>query len=69
MKTSLQNSGLKVSQMKEIIKESLEEKREMFYDLMYEVMEDICLANAIKKGEKIKTVKRETVFKILDGHK
>jgi len=41
----------------------------MFYDLMYEVMEDICLANAIKKGEKIKTVKRETVFKILDGHK
>lgn len=58
-------------QLKKIIKESLEEviveKKDFFYDMVLEALEDICIVNAIKEGEKTKSVKRETVFNILEG--
>lgn len=67
MKITSQSVTLRPSQIKELVKESLEEKREMFYDVMYEVVEDICLANAIEKGKKTRFVRRESIFKILDS--
>ncbi len=52
--------------LKEAIIEVLEERKDIFYDLFSEVIEDIALVNAIKEGEKSKSVSRGEIFKILD---
>ena len=60
---------LNSSQLKELIKaaivEILQEQKEVFTDLIAEVMEDIALAKAIEEGENTEPVSRETIFKIL----
>ena len=60
---------LNSSQLKELIKaaivEILQEQKEVFTDLIAEVMEDIALAKAIEEGESTEPVSRETIFKIL----
>ena len=59
------------NQLKEVFKQAfakvLQERRDLLYDVFTEVIEDIALANAIKKGEETEIVSREQAFKILES--
>ena len=56
--------------MKRLLKEALlelfEERQELFYELVSEVIEDAGLIQAIKEGEDTEYVSRDEVFTILD---
>ena len=52
---------------KQAILELLQDRKDLLYDLFAEVLEDFALVNAIKEGESTESVKREEVFKILEG--
>jgi len=58
-------------QLKQVIKtailEAFDERRDFFYDLIEEVVEDLALASAIKEGETTEPIAREDVFQILEG--
>lgn len=58
-------------QLKELFKQAmtelLEERKDLFYELFTEVVEDAALINAIRDGESSEPVSREAVFRILDG--
>ena len=58
-------------QLKDVIKtalvEVLEERQDLFHEAIEAALEDIALAGAIKEREKIKPVRREELFKILEG--
>ena len=53
--------------MKAALIEVFEEKRDLFYDLVAEVLEDQALFYAIKEGETSESVSRAEVFNILGG--
>ena len=53
--------------MKQAMLEVLKERRDLIYDVFAEVIEDLALANAIKKGESTESVTRKEVFKTLEG--
>ncbi|WP_193197020.1 hypothetical protein [Nostoc sp. MG11] len=57
--------------LKELLKtaiiEVLQEQKEMFSDLLTQIMEDIALERAIKEGENTEAVSREAIFKVLDS--
>jgi hypothetical protein len=59
------------STLKEVLKaaliEILEEKKDVFNELVGEALEDIALANAIKEGEATESVSRAEVFSLLEG--
>ncbi|MCI0618800.1 hypothetical protein L0244_37980 [bacterium] len=59
------------SRLKEIMKKALievfEERKNLFYELVAEVLEDMALANAIKEGEDEESVSRDEIFSILEG--
>jgi len=55
--------------LKQALVQSLKENRDVFRDLLAEVIEDVCLANAIREGEKSKVVKRDAVLKALAARK
>ncbi len=52
--------------LKQAMVELLEERRDYFYDLFAEVMEDAALANAIREGEQTEAVERAEILHILD---
>jgi hypothetical protein len=58
-------------QLKDVIKaavtEALEERQDLLYEAIEAAIEDLAFSRAIKEGEKTHKVKREEVFKILDG--
>ncbi|WP_428940751.1 hypothetical protein [Fontivita pretiosa] len=56
-------------ELKQALAESLRENRDALRDLLAEVIEDVALAAAIRRGEKTKPVKREKVMRALSGHK
>jgi hypothetical protein len=45
--------------------EVIQEQKDVFSDLLAEIIEDIALEKAIKEGENTETVSREAIFKIL----
>ncbi|MBD2435425.1 hypothetical protein [Nostoc sp. FACHB-110] len=45
--------------------EVIQEQKEVFSDLLAEIIEDIALEKAIKEGENTELVSREAIFKIL----
>jgi hypothetical protein len=49
------------------IMELLQENKEIFYDLVSEIIEYIALEKAIKEGENTETVSRKAILKILDN--
>ncbi len=51
---------------KQAIEELLEERKDLFYDLMVEIIEDLALLKAIKEGEDTEPVSREEVFQVLE---
>ncbi len=65
----MSETTLDTSQLKELIKsaiaEVLQEQKEVFTDIIVEVMEDIALVKAIEEGENTELVSREAIFKIL----
>jgi hypothetical protein len=57
---------LKLKQLlKTAIVELLQERKEIVYDLLTEIIEDIALEKAIQEGENTEPVSREAIFKIL----
>jgi hypothetical protein len=52
---------------KQAVLELFQERRDLLYDLLAEVIEDLALANAIKEGESTETVSRAEVFRISEG--
>lgn len=56
---------------KDLIKQALlelfQERRDLFYDLFEEVLEDVGLANAMRAGENSKIVSEKEVMKTLGG--
>lgn len=52
---------------KQAMVELLEERRDLFYDLFAEVIEDTLIVNAIREGAPSEPVDREEIFRILEG--
>ena len=56
----------KIKQLfKTALTEVIQEQKEVFADLLAEIIEDIALEKAIKEGEDTETVSREVIFQIL----
>jgi hypothetical protein len=55
--------------MKDLIKQALlelfQERRDLFYDLFEELIEDVGLANAMREGENSKIVSEQEVMRTL----
>lgn len=62
----MSETTLNTNQLKELLKtaiiEILQEQKEVFTDIIVEVMEDIALAKAIEEGENTETVSRKNIF-------
>lgn len=54
--------------MKTAFIEALEERKDLFRELIDEALEDIGLVQAIEEGRNSGSVSREDIFKILDGN-
>lgn len=52
---------------KQAMVESLEERRDLFYDVILAALEDIALVSAIQEGEQSENVTRTGIFKILEN--
>jgi spore coat polysaccharide biosynthesis protein SpsF (cytidylyltransferase family) len=52
---------------KQAMLELVEERRDVFYDLFAEIMEDLALVQAIKEGVDSEPVSRDEIFEILAG--
>ena len=65
MQTSVDDEKLK-QLLKEAFIEAIEEKRNVFYELIVDALEDIAMVRAIREGEQSKTVARQEVFSLLD---
>lgn len=53
--------------LKEVVSELVQEKRELFYELIMEAMEEIGLANAIREGRQNEFVSEQAITAILEG--
>lgn len=66
MQTSIDEGKLK-QLFKEALIEALEERKNLFYELITEAIEDIALTRAIQDGEGTETVSKKEIFNILEG--
>lgn len=59
------------TKLKELLKlaltEVLQEQRELFAEVVLEVLEDVALVKAIKEGEETELVSRDVIFEILQS--
>ena len=59
------------TQIKELFKQAfvelLQERKDLLYEVVAEIVEDLALLRAIKEGEDTVTVSREAVFQVLEG--
>jgi hypothetical protein len=51
--------------MKQALLELFQERRDLFYDLFEELLEDVGLTNAMREGEKSRMVSEREVMKAL----
>lgn len=51
----------------EVLVEMLQQKREVFYEIVVEALEDVGLANAIVEGRQDKFVSEDKIMSILEG--
>ncbi|MBD2201073.1 hypothetical protein H6G33_00455 [Calothrix sp. FACHB-1219] len=64
--TELNLDEEKIKQLfKSALIEVIQEQKEVFSDLLAEIIEDIALEKAIKEGEDTELVSREEIFKLL----
>ena len=66
MATLLQDQEIK-SLFKEAMVELFQERRDLFYDVIVEALEDIALLSAIQESESDVLVERSEIFEILEG--
>ncbi len=66
MQTVMDEGRLK-QVFKEALVEMLEEKQNLFHDIVVDAMEDIALNRAINEGKKSGTATKKEVFDILEG--
>ena len=66
MQTQLDEGRLKQI-LKEALIEALEEKKDVFHELIVEAIEDIGLINAIREGQNTEAVSKQEIFDILEG--
>jgi len=64
--TALNHSELK-QLLKEVFTETLQEQRGVLHEVFTDVLEDVCLSEAVKEGLQTEPVNRNEVFDILDG--
>jgi len=67
MQTVIDEGKLK-QVFKEAIIEMLEERKNLFHDIIVEAMEDIALTNAIREGESTESASKKEIFNILEGN-
>ncbi len=53
--------------LEEVLIKMIREKRDVFYDIFMEALEDIALGNAIQEGRQNHFVSEERIFAILEG--
>jgi len=53
--------------LKEVIIELITDKRDLFYEIIMEALEEIALANAIKEGRQNDFVSEDKIFTLLEG--
>jgi len=66
MRETLIEEGRLRRLFKEAFVETLEERKDLFYNLFVEVIEDIALVRAIQEGENTEPVSRQEIFKLLE---
>jgi hypothetical protein len=66
MLTMIDDTKLK-QLLKEALIETLEEKRIVFQDLIFEAMEDVALIRAIQGGETSGKATKKEIYNILEG--
>ena len=66
MQTLIDDGKLK-QLLKEALIETIEEKRNIFHELIVDAVEDIGMLRAIQEGEYTETVSKQEVFNILEG--
>ena len=54
--------------LKDVLIELLQEKRELFHDVLVEALEDVGLGNAIAAGRQDDFVSQATIATILEGN-
>jgi len=52
---------------KEALIETLEERKDIFHDLIIEAIKDVALVRAIQEGEKTEPVSKKEILNILEG--
>jgi len=52
---------------KQAFEELLQERKDLLYELVAEIIEDLALLRAIKEGENTASVGREEVFHVLES--
>ena len=65
MQTLIDDDKLK-QLLKEALIEAIEEKRNLFYNLIVDAVEDIAIVRAIQEGENTETISKEEIFNILE---
>jgi len=53
--------------LKEVIIELAQERRDLFFEIILEAIEEIGLANAIRQGRQNEFVSEESIIAILEG--
>mgnify|MGYP003385773993 CR=1 FL=1 len=53
--------------LKQVMTELVEEKRDFFYEILVEALEDVGLANAINEGRQNEFVPESDIMAILEG--
>jgi hypothetical protein len=66
MQTLIDDEKIKDLFKKAII-EAMEERKDLVYDVLQDVMEDILLVKAIQEGEDSEVVERDEIFQILEN--
>ena len=66
METLIDDGKLK-QLLKEALIEAIEEKRNIFHDMIVDAVEDIAMVRAIQEGENTETVSKQEIFNILEG--
>ena len=66
MQTLIDDSKLK-QLLKEAFIEAIEEKMNIFQDMIVDVVEDIAMVRAIQEGENTERVSKQEVFNMLEG--
>ncbi|GIX48891.1 MAG: hypothetical protein KatS3mg131_3102 [Candidatus Tectimicrobiota bacterium] len=66
MMEALINEGRLKELLKETLIEVIEERKDVLYELLAEVIEDIALARAIREGEGTEPVSRQDISELLE---